>query len=380
MLDQNFRRIAWRSITLRRLQTVACTSLFIGLAACAPTSANNGSGQGQKASNNSTIKTFLPWNQNRKNLGRYDLGWQATPQRHPGNGISLAEILWGYTYPGRHWANYPGLDAFHLKNSSRRTEDGKQVDLRITDPKFPNFIGDIAVRQVKRFGVDGVLLDGWIDEPARRIPVAQQKAARVRIAKAIRSKVSDDFTIIGNVGWRSDTSTHRYLNGAYVELFKKATRRYTSSQIREIESLMMLHDSRLREPRIVAIETWRVNTGSRRRDAATNLRFARLFAAMTAVVPRNGYFIYADNNSDSSLHDHDHVYYDFYDIDLGGPIGGAVRVKDGVKYKRYRDGLIAFNRTKRRASISISGLPNITIEGETGIFCRINQSRVDCDI
>lgn len=327
-----------------------------------------------------TIKTFLPWNQNRKNLGRYDLGWQASPKRHPGNGLSLAEILWAYTYPSKDWARYPGMEEFYLKQSSRKTEDGKQVDLKVTDPRFADYISDVAVRQVKRFGVDGVMLDGWVYEARREIPRAQQDAARVRIARAIRQKLGDKAVIMGNVNWRTDTSTHPYLSGVYMELLKDANRRYTASEIREMERLMIMHDRALQPPYIVAVEAWRINKGNPRRNAAENEKYARLFAAMTSVVPRNGYFIYADNNSDSPNHDHDHVYYDFYDIDLGQPTSAAVSINDGVKYRNFSDGVIIYNRTRRPAEVKIPGYAAVTIEGETGLFCHAERSRLDCSL
>ncbi|MDA7429631.1 hypothetical protein PGB28_14265 [Primorskyibacter aestuariivivens] len=328
-----------------------------------------------------TIATVLPWNQDKKPLERYDLSWQATPKPHPGKGLSLTEIFWAYNFPNSAYSLYPGIEAY-TRPATRKSssEDGTLVRIAFDRPGFAAYIADVAIERAARLGADGVFLDGWIDHSRRGFPKPRQRAARQAIARQLQARGGPGFIILGNVNWSTDVSTHDALNGVYLELLKEPDRTYTDDELARIEALLALHDTALRPPKIVALEAWRLTSGDAARDAPVNDQMARLFAAMAMVVPRNGYVIYADNNSDTKASDHDHVYYDFYDIDLGGPVSHGMTIAPGVAYKMFETGVIVYNRTAQDVTLRFDGFAPIAARARSGRFCLRLERELDCDL
>ena len=108
----------------------------------------------------------------------------------------------------------------------------------------------------------------------------------------------------------------------------------------------------------------------RYRSSPENIQLAKLYTAMTMVIPENGYILYADNNPDNPSGDHDHTYYDFYNTDLGKAISDGVEITDGLAYKKYEKGLIAYNRTKIKYTVKFKDGKKINIGPLEGIFVK----------
>ena len=91
---------------------------------------------------------------------------------------------------------------------------------------------------------------------------------------------------------------------------------------------------------------------------------------MACVIPDNGYFLYADNNGDTELSDHEHAYYDFYKTDLGKAVSGMRKIKEGVSYKLYQKGIIAYNRTGKEESFNLDDGTKINLNPLEGLFLK----------
>ena len=66
----------------------------------------------------------------------------------------------------------------------------------------------------------------------------QNRKARIAIAKKLRKKLGPDKIIMGNVNWRKDKDTVDYINGVFLELSKKGTKRTyrTSPNLRKLKA------------------------------------------------------------------------------------------------------------------------------------------------
>ena len=100
---------------------------------------------------------------------------------------------------------------------------------------------------------------------------------------------------------------------------------------------------------------------------------------MAMVVPKNGYILYSYNNWDiEDGFDYQHLYYDFYNIDLGKPTSNVIKFSEGVAYKKFQKGLIAYNRTASKKNFKLDEKFEINIDGLTGVFCEIEKESLNC--
>ncbi len=212
----------------------------------------------------------------------------------------------------------------------------------------------------KKAGFDGLMFDWWSNKAGNGRSKKKMQEVRLSILKEIRKKAGAAFILMGNVGWNTEDPCFSYLSGVFAELWKgkpgdSYVLTYEQEQtdqgifsVQRLEDALLYWDSALQWPKVIAVEPWKITRGDYIADRKTeeNLKAARLFAAMTCVIPENGYFLYADNNGDSSVSDHRHLYYDFYRTDFGKSISPMVRITEGAAYKEYERGFIAYNRTE----------------------------------
>lgn len=338
-----------------------------------------------------TINPFLAWNVRKGRSGnRYGLAWTADPQRRYYQQatplIRLSELYWNYYYPNKSWLNYPGIEA-HLTNRNwgHAAEYGTTLATDIGSPEFLNYIASVGANNVRSSNAHGILLDWWHDRHQGGFSESQVRRARQILVKELRSVLGQDAVIIGNVNWRRDAATVSQINGVFLELYKnpyneRSSTLYNRTELFEIEGLLRYYDERLAYPRIIALEGWRQTTrvSDGDRNTPANRRMAKILAAMSVVIPTHGYILYADNNPDTSDGDHDHLYYDFYNFDVGRPTSGYNRVKSGVGFKEHERGVVAYNITGRDVVFQTSYGRRITISANSGLFCEYAGDTESC--
>jgi hypothetical protein len=353
----------------------------------------------EKVDNKRTIPVFYPWSSNCEHLSEFyfDCDTEETPYGLVWIGAGLAQDLestqpavsaaqkglmqsdndtlyliseqWHYWYPG--WRTLPHIGS----------EYAQTLMINFTHPEWPGLMAEKALNY-KIAGFDGMMLDWWHNGAGNGRSEEVVEAARIAISKAIRMRVGDDFILMGNVNWGVDDPTALYLSGVFLELWKSEpsegyaltySEEYQDEwnpSIERMEDLLIYWDTHLQWPKIIAFEPWKITTDDYIADRYTeeNLRYARLFAAMAVVIPENGYILYADNNDDWDGGDHQHAYYDFYLTDFGKPISDMVTVIDGVAYKRFESGLIAYNRTESEVVVRLPYGNQFTIGPLQGLF------------
>lgn len=298
--------------------------------------------------------------------------------------LYLVETRWHYWYEGIHTLS-PDSDFYldELFKSHIGTEYPDTLVINFEHPRWPQVMAEKAV-SFRRAGFDGLILDWWNNGAGNGRLDQDVQAARLAIIKEMRRRVGDAFILMGNVNFNIDDPTSEYLSGVFMELWKPVPGRpyvltyeeengdVWGPSIERFEDALLYWDSALQWPKVIAFEPWKITTGDFIADRFTpeNGRYARLFAAMACVIPENGYILYADNNDDWNGGDHQHAYYDFYRTDLGKPASRRIEVAEGVAYREYEHGIIAYNRTDSEFNLVLSSGLQLRIGPLEGLFVK----------
>jgi len=316
----------------------------------------------QILSNRKTINPFLAWNYRKAPSNYYGIAWTGGNDQRlfPGNMFEFYESYWNYYYVGKthsNWKDHAKQETFVTNiDWDHDAEYGVTKAMNIIDPAYPEAFAD-EVHAVSKDGFHGLFLDWWhIHHP---IPWrgTRLENAIIGMTDEIRRKVGDDFLILGNTSWRKNSNLVSSINGVFLELYKEPYSRsdsFSFTEIAEMEEVIKFHEKHLRYPKLIAFEPWRITDKSdpTNRTSEDNLRFARLYSAMATVIPEHGYILYADNNPDFDDGDHDHYYYDVYSVNLGKPVSKYTPIAQGVAYKKFEDGYIAFNRLEYDVTVN----------------------------
>jgi hypothetical protein len=330
-----------------------------------------------------TVNAFKAWHLDNNVVG-YGLVWGGSTRNKP-KAITLNEVYWNYTNTQR---PISGIKKFLTKrNWDHDAEYGKTLANKIIDLEFQDFIVDVMVKKLKAKKTDGIMLDWWHDhhQSSSGYSKHQVKMARTAIAKKLRAKIGPEKIILGNVNWRKDTATVPYINGVFLELYKRpsnssSNRLYNSQELQKMEGLLNYYEEKLQAPKLIALEGWRKtkNVTDEDRNTPENRKMAKLLTAMSVVIPTNGYILYGDNNNDTPVGDHAHLFYDFYSFDIGKPTSGYNKVKSGVGYKEHDRGFIAYNITGSSKKFKRKNGEEHTIEAKSGLFCKDVGAKTEC--
>ena len=187
-----------------------------------------------------------------------------------------------------------------------------------------------------------------------------EQRARDSILQRIRAAVTPDFLIIGNGNRRKFPRTAPYINGTFMETGRDYDGGYTHGGLAEIESTLFWAEENLREPQINCLEGWGVFTESP--DSPRNRRWMRVFTTMS-MTHSDGYMLY--NIGD----EHDHYWYDFWDADLGKPIGAKAELYQnvpGLFIREFTNGWAVYNRSGNAQEISLAENVTGVASGQTG--------------
>ena len=248
------------------------------------------------------------------------------------------------------------------------------------------------VQAVAKCGLfDGIFLDHWSE--GRRLrgyrTIEEEHLARDKILQGIRDMIGDDFLIMVNTNWDKIPRWAEYVNGTFMETLPGITLApfqgagYTRSDILEIEETLIWSEKNFREPRINGLEGWGLIKEPP--DSPRNRQWMRLFTTMSLTLS-DGYVLYVigsgsffhehfwynsflpeSHDKHSHVHDHDHYWYDFWDADLGRPVGekGVLYLnREGIYIREFTNGWAVYNRSGTEQQIE---LPENTTAISSGI-------------
>jgi hypothetical protein len=329
-----------------------------------------------------TINPFLAWNSRKVTNGNYyGIVWNGG-KRMPlskNNILEFNEAYWHYYYLEKSWSAWQD-------NAKQKTfvtdidwgntdaQYGVTKAMNIVDPRFPKAFAEEA-HNYSEYGFHGLLLDWWHTSHNTPWRGTQLEKAMLQMTEEVNKHSGDDFLLIGNTNWRKNLKLVSGLNGVFSELYKTPYSRsdsYSFEEIAEMEELIKFNEKYLRYPKLITFNPWRITDKSDpyNRTSEDNLRFARLYSAMAAVIPEHGYILYGDNNPDFTVgDDHDHYYYDVYSVDLGKPESKYTPIAQGVAYKKFEDGYIAFNRLEYDVTVNFGDF-EVVIPSMDAVFLK----------
>ena len=322
----------------------------------------------QILSKRKTINPFLAWNYSKYSRdNHYGIEWTngLYEERLPSNSrLELETPTWNYYYVGQSWGYWKD----HAKQQTFVTnidwdhdaEYGVTKAMNIIDPAYPKALAE-EVYNIYENGIHGLLLDWWHIHHPTPWRGTRLENAMIGMTDEIRKKVGDDFLLLGNSNQIKNINLLKPMNGVFLEWWKNHQGSYTFTEIAEMEEVIKFNEKHLRYPKLIAFEPWRITDKSdpTNRTSEDNLRFARLYSAMATVIPEHGYILYADNNPDFDDGDHDHYYYDVYSVDLGKPVSKYTPIAQGVAYKKFEDGYIAFNRLDNDVTVNFGEFQSV---------------------
>ncbi len=246
---------------------------------------------------------------------------------------------------------------------------------------------------------DGIMLD-WYKEDGSMLSAStgqlrstrSQIDALLSILYRIREYAGDDFLIFVNPNRGKIPISAKYVNGLFMETLRDGGNRsdgYSREGLLGVEDTLRWAEENLREPQANCLEGW--GNPNEPPDSPTNRRFMRIFTAMSLVFS-NGYVLW--NNG----LDHSNYWYDFYDADLGRPIGEKGQLyenREGLFIREFTNGWAVYNRSGTEQEIQLpmqatgveSGITSIThtlpdldgemyLKQETGAFADVNGDDV----
>ena len=129
----------------------------------------------------------------------------------------------------------------------------------------------------------------------------------------------------------------------------------------------MWAEEHLREPQINCLEGWGI--GTEPPDSPENQQWMRVFTTM-GLTHSDGYVLYNTGRWIFGAPHHEHIWYDFWDADLGRPVGGTETKgqlydnRDGVFIREFTNGWAVYNRSGQEQQIE---LPESTTGVSSGI-------------
>ncbi|SVA97836.1 uncharacterized protein METZ01_LOCUS150690 [marine metagenome] len=250
-----------------------------------------------------------------------------------------------------------------------------EIELALVDFRNPDLIELIAQKALaldQSGVVDGVMLDWWsehgrtaasfIDWSTFYMTAEEEVEARLAILRRIRELVSDDFLIVGNTNQWTAPRSAPYMNGMYMETVKADWfSGYTVEELQTIEESLYWGSENLREPRINCLEGRRVvydygevddDALIAERDSAENKQWMRLFTTLS-LTHSDEYVVFSGDPN----HTQQHNWYDFWDADLGLPVGDKRQLLDGIEglfIREFTNGYAVYNRSGTSQTISLS--------------------------
>ena len=186
--------------------------------------------------------------------------------------------------------------------------------------------------------------------------------AYINILKGIRARVRDDFLILVNRNRNISPRYAEWINGSRMEIGVDYPGGYTYESLIGIENALSWNEKHLREPRINILEADGVV--NQPPDGPNNLRWMRVFTTLS-LTHSDGYSIFRGPIQNGDEYKEvpgvyqqygDHTWYDFWDADLGRPVGEKVQTydnRDGIFIREFDNGWAVYNRSGREQIITL---------------------------
>ena len=225
-----------------------------------------------------------------------------------------------------------------------------------THPHIQDRIVQQAIAVSKCGLYDGVFFDWWHEGGpvlSGYIDNAAEQRARDNILRRIRNATRPDFLIMGNTNDRTIPRTGPHINGGFMETIVPydKTGAVLEQRLNVVEDSLLWLDQNLREPRINGLEGWVIPTEPP--DSPTNRRWMRAITTLS-LTHSDGYVVFTSANDG-----YHHYWYDFWDADLGRPVGPTAQLYEeipGLYIREYTNGWAVYNHNGKAQEITLPEL------------------------
>ena len=232
-------------------------------------------------------------------------------------------------------------------------------------PELQNLIVDRIIAIERCGAYDGVFLDGFAYNGTGFVGrhlynATDEEIMQVweNIFEAVRAQTRDDFLILINANHTKPTRFAEYVNGVFMESGKDHPGGYTRDWLLVHEATLTWAENNLREPRINCLQGEGMSIEPP--DGPNNLRWMRMFTTLS-LTHSDGYVLYTDGRRDFAvgldIPHHAHLWYDFWNTDLGQPVGPKVQLykdTEGVFIREFTNGWAVYNRSGKAQVIEFA--------------------------
>ncbi len=231
--------------------------------------------------------------------------------------------------------------------------------LDILNPDLQQLIIDRVVAVANCGLFNGVMFDTFapfhfgVYESLNRGTDEDVIEAYTAILKGIRARVRDDFLILVNRNRKKSPLYAEWINGSFMETVRDYEGGYTYKGLIEIENALSWNEKHLREPRINILEGHGLRESF---ESPDNLRWMRVFTTM-ALTHSDGYVIFRAPREIDGHWQLVHIWYDFWDADLGKPVGEKAQLynnREGLFIREFTNGWAIYNRSGKPQDIQLS--------------------------
>ena len=236
-----------------------------------------------------------------------------------------------------------------------------QSYLNIVDPEVQEILikQGVAIASCGLF--DGFMIDNFAGGPGRIVSIDDRdslkasseeiEAAVIHIFSEIRARVPDDFIIIVNAGASKMESLSELINGSFIEFVREPGRYYNYEDLSILENALQWNEANLRYPQVNGVEGFGI--GAEHPNSPINQKWMRVFTTL-ALTHSDAYVVY-----NRGKEDHEHIWYDFWNAELGRPVGGNETKgqlydnRDGVFIREFTNGWAVYNRSGKEQQIEL---------------------------
>ena len=267
---------------------------------------------------------------------------------------------------------YGGLDElppdsdFWLRDADGQVIENEvpwgEYTLDILNPEVQQLVIERVVGIAECGYFHGVMFDTWdayhIGTYGKFYNIGAEEViqAYITVLKGIRARVRDDFLILVNRTRRKSPRYAEWINGSFMETNVDYSGGYTYGGLIEIEDALSWNEKHLREPRINILQGEGVLQPV---DGPDNLRWMRVFTTLS-LTHSDGYCIYRGpllgEYSYKGIHDGAHIWHDFWDANLGKPVGEKGQLCDGCDglfIREFTNGWAVYNRSGQPQKIQL---------------------------
>ena len=223
------------------------------------------------------------------------------------------------------------------------------------------------VRAVNRCGFfDGILFDWWNDNDqvlGGYRTREQENQARDTIIRRVRAETRPDFLVFVNAGPHILPLTGSFVNGTFMETVSPHDNppEDMPSRLNKYANTLSWSESTMRQPRINLLEGWA--NPNEPADSPMNRRWMRVFTTLS-LTHSDGYTVFANGFS------HSHLWYDFWDADLGRPVGERGQLYqgiDGLYIREFTNGWAVYNHSGSEQAVTLPELASGVASGLEGL-------------